>query len=87
MVVPAMSTRPRTSSLRMPSTHPAIRNANHMLKYLRQLSLNGPFIFEGYRIWLHFQMKQSGHLNISEETGTGCPVTSKYGMTPVCLHV
>ena len=26
-----MSTRPRTSALRMPSTHPAIRNANHRL--------------------------------------------------------
>ena len=25
----AMSTRPWTSALRMPSTHPAIRNANH----------------------------------------------------------
>ena len=25
----AMSTRPRTGALRMPSTHPAIRNANH----------------------------------------------------------
>ena len=24
-------------------------------------------------------MKQSGHLNPSQETGTGCPVTSKYG--------
>ena len=24
-------------------------------------------------------MKQSGHLNPSEKTGTGCPVTSKYG--------
>ena len=29
MAVLAMSTRPRTSGLRMPSTHPAIRNANH----------------------------------------------------------
>ena len=29
MSVPAMSTRPRTSALRMPSTHPVIRNANH----------------------------------------------------------
>ena len=29
MAVPAMSTRPRTSALQMPSTHPAIRNANH----------------------------------------------------------
>ena len=27
MAVPAMSTRPTTSALRMPSTHPAIRNA------------------------------------------------------------
>ena len=30
MAVPSMSTKPRTSALRMPSTHPAIRNANHM---------------------------------------------------------
>ena len=30
MAVPAMSTRPRTSALRMPSTHPTIRNANYM---------------------------------------------------------
>ena len=29
MAVPDMSTRPRISALRMPSTHPAIRNANH----------------------------------------------------------
>ena len=29
MAVPAMSTRLRTSALRMPSTHPATRNANH----------------------------------------------------------
>ena len=29
MVAPAMTTRPRTSTLRMPSTHLAIRNANH----------------------------------------------------------
>ena len=29
LAVPAMSTRPRTSALRMHSTHPAIRNANH----------------------------------------------------------
>ena len=29
MAVPAMSTRPRTSALRMPSTHPAIWNANY----------------------------------------------------------
>ena len=40
MAVPAMSTRPRTSTLRMPATHPYIRNANHRLNYLRQLSLN-----------------------------------------------
>ena len=26
-------------------------------------------------------MKQSGDINPSEETGTGCPVTSKYGRT------
>ena len=26
-------------------------------------------------------MKQSGRLNPSEETKTGCPVTSKYGWT------
>ena len=26
-------------------------------------------------------MKQSRHLNSSEETGTGCPITSKYGRT------
>ena len=50
MAVPAMSTRPRTSALRMPPTYPAIRNANHRNKYLRQLSLNGPFIFEIYTI-------------------------------------
>ena len=31
-------------------------------------------------------MKQSGHLNASEETGTGCPVTSKYGRTPPNKH-
>ena len=29
MAVPAMSTRPKTSALRMPSAHPALRNANH----------------------------------------------------------
>ena len=29
MAVHAMITRPRTSALRMPSTHPAIGNANH----------------------------------------------------------
>ena len=29
MAVPGLSTRPRTSALRMPSAHPAIRNANH----------------------------------------------------------
>ena len=39
--------------------------------------MNGPFNFEGYTIWLQFQMKQSGHLNPSEETGTGYSVTSK----------
>ena len=27
-------------------------------------------------------MKRSGHLNPSEETGTRCPVTSKFGRTP-----
>ena len=32
MAVPAMSTRPRTCALRMPSTHTTIRNANHRLK-------------------------------------------------------
>ena len=31
-------------------------------------------------------MKQSGHLNPSEETGTGCPVTSTYGRTPPNKH-
>ena len=31
-------------------------------------------------------MKQSGHLIPSEETGTGCPVTSKYGRTPPNKH-
>ena len=31
-------------------------------------------------------MKESGHLNHSEETGTGCPVTSKYGRTPPNKH-
>ena len=31
-------------------------------------------------------MKQSGHLNPSEETGTGWPVTSKYGKTPPNKH-
>ena len=31
-------------------------------------------------------MKQSGHLNPSEETGTGCPVSSKYGRTPPNKH-
>ena len=31
-------------------------------------------------------MKQSGHLNHSEETETGCPVTSKYGRTPPNKH-
>ena len=81
MAVPVMSIRPRTSALRMPSTHPAIRNANHRQQYRRQLCLNDHFICEGQTIQLRFQMKQSGHLNPSEETGTGCPVTSKYGRT------
>ena len=31
-------------------------------------------------------MKQCGHLNPSEETGTGCHVTSKYGRTPPNKH-
>ena len=31
-------------------------------------------------------MKQSGHLNPSEETGTGCPITSKHGRTPPSKH-
>ena len=31
-------------------------------------------------------MKQSGHLNPSEKTGTGCPVTSNYGKTPPNKH-
>ena len=31
-------------------------------------------------------MKQSGHLNPSEETGTRCPVTSKYGRIPPNMH-
>ena len=31
-------------------------------------------------------MKQSGHLNPGEETGTGCLVTSKYGRTPLNKH-
>ena len=31
-------------------------------------------------------MKQSGHLNPSEETRTGCPATSKYGRTPPNKH-
>ena len=31
-------------------------------------------------------MKQSRHLNPSEEIGTGCPVTSKYGRTPPNKH-
>ena len=32
-------------------------------------------------------MKQSGHLNTSEETGTACPITSRYGRTPPTKHV
>ena len=31
-------------------------------------------------------MKQSGHLNPSDETGTGCTDTSKYGRTPPTKH-
>ena len=31
-------------------------------------------------------MIKSGHLNSSEETGTGCPVISKYGRTPPNKH-
>ena len=31
-------------------------------------------------------MKQSGHLNHCEETGTGFPITSKYGGTPPSKH-
>ena len=31
-------------------------------------------------------MKQSGHLYPSEESGTGCHVTSKYGKTPPNKH-
>ena len=31
-------------------------------------------------------MKQSGHLNTSEDSGTGCPDTSKYGRTPPNMH-
>ena len=31
-------------------------------------------------------MKQYGHLNPSDETRTGCPVTSKYGRTPPNKH-
>ena len=31
-------------------------------------------------------MKQSGHLNPSEETGSGCSVTSKYGRTTPNRH-
>ena len=31
-------------------------------------------------------MKQSGHLNPREETGTGCPVTSKDRRTPTSKH-
>ena len=38
------------------------------------------------RQWLQFQMKQSRHLNPSEQTGTGCPVTSKYGRKPLIKH-
>ena len=31
-------------------------------------------------------MKQSEYLHPNEETGTGCPVTSKYGRTPPNKH-
>ena len=31
-------------------------------------------------------MKPSGHFNHSEETGTGCSVTTKYGKTPQNKH-
>ena len=31
-------------------------------------------------------MTQSGHLNPSEEHGTGCTVISKYGRTPLNKH-
>ena len=31
-------------------------------------------------------MKHTEHLNPSEETGTGCPVTTKYGRTPPNKH-
>ena len=31
-------------------------------------------------------MKQSGHLNPSEETGTGCHIISNYGRTPPNKH-
>ena len=31
-------------------------------------------------------MKQSGHLNPREETGPGCPVTSKYERLPPNKH-
>ena len=31
-------------------------------------------------------MKQSGYLNPSEETATGCSATSKYGRTPPNKH-
>ena len=41
---------PTEGALRIPSTHPVIRNANHKNYFIRQLSMNGPFIFEGYTI-------------------------------------
>ena len=31
-------------------------------------------------------MKQSGHSNPNEETGTECPVTSRYGRTLPSKH-
>ena len=77
-----MSTKPRTSALRMPSTHPTIRNANHedgnTLGSCPQMALSS---MKDIQHKLQFIMKQSGHLNPSDETGTGCPVTSKYGKT------
>ena len=87
MSVNAINTRPRTSALRMPSTPPAIRNANHRYKYLTQLSLNGHWVVEGQTIQIQFNMKQSGHLAPSEETRTLFIVTSKYGRTPPNKHV
>ena len=39
---------------------------NYRQNYRRQLSMNDPFIFEGYTLYLQFQMKHSGYLNPSE---------------------